>query len=157
MEEHERYMKMAISLARKNIENGHGGPFGAIVVKNGEIIAGSENRVIKNNDPTAHAEILAIREACRKLQSHQLNDCVIYSSCEPCPMCMGAIYWARPAMLVYAGTKNDAAKAGFDDKIIYEQIQLPALKRSIPATQIMEDEARKVFELFTVKNNKIIY
>ncbi|HOF08203.1 MAG TPA: nucleoside deaminase, partial [Bacteroidales bacterium] len=118
------FLKLAIELAKENVKNG-GGPFGAVIVKDGQIIAKGTNRVTSHNDPTAHAEIVAIRQACEKLNDFQLTDCIIYSSCEPCPMCLGAIYWARPKKLVFAADKFDAANAGFDDSMIYDEIQLP--------------------------------
>lgn len=127
-----KFMEEAIRLAVENVKNGTGGPFGAVVVKEGEIIAACGNSVTPDNDPTAHAEVNAIREACRKLGSHQLQGCEVYTSCEPCPMCLGAIYWARPLRVYYASTKEDAAVAGFDDSFIYREIALPDSGRSIP-------------------------
>ncbi len=127
----EYFMQKAIELASENVKNGNGGPFGAVIVKNGEIIATGVNNVTSFNDPTAHAEVTAIRNACAKLQSFQLDDCEIYSSCEPCPMCLGAIYWARPKALYFAADKNDAAEVGFDDSFIYDEIKLDYSKRSI--------------------------
>ena len=127
----EYFMQKAIELASENVKSGNGGPFGAVIVKNGEIIATGANNVTNFNDPTAHAEVTAIRNACAKLQSFQLDDCEIYSSCEPCPMCLGAIYWARPKALYFAADKNDAADVGFDDSFIYDEIKLDYSKRSI--------------------------
>jgi len=124
------FLKLAIELAKENVKNG-GGPFGAVIVKDGQIIAKGTNRVTSHNDPTAHAEIVAIRQACEKLNDFQLTDCIIYSSCEPCPMCLGAIYWARPKKLVFAADKFDAANAGFDDSMIYDEIQLPYSDRHL--------------------------
>ena len=127
----ENFLSMAIDLASKNVKNGNGGPFGAIIVKDGEIIATGVNNVTSNNDPTAHAEITAIRNACAKLNSFQLEGCEIYSSCEPCPMCLGAIYWARPKALYFAANKNDAAAVGFDDSFIYSELKLDYPNRKI--------------------------
>ena len=142
----EYFIREAIKEADKGITKQHGGPFGAIIVKNGEIVGRGHNMVTSTNDPTAHAEIVAIRDATKNLDSFQLDDCVIYSSCEPCPMCLGAIYWARPKKLVYASSKEDASLAGFDDAFIYKEIALPIDKRMIETTQILQDEARFVFD-----------
>jgi guanine deaminase len=151
------FMERAIALALENARAGRGGPFGALVVKNGEIIAEAANGVTLTNDPTAHAEIVAIREACKKLGDFQLTDCEIYSSCEPCPMCMGAIYWARPARVYFGSTGADAAKAGFDDSFIYQEIQRPHAQRKIPMTQLMREEALAVFRAWEQKPDKISY
>src|SRR5579863_8505927 len=126
------YMQEAIHRAVENVRSGRGGPFGAIVVKDGRVIANGANSVTSTNDPTAHAEVNAIREACRALGTFQLNGCEIYTSCEPCPMCLGAIYWARPDRVFYAATANDAAAAGFDDSFIYDEMKLEAAERKIP-------------------------
>jgi guanine deaminase len=126
------FMDLAISLATNNVESGAGGPFGVVVVRRGEIVATGANSVTAMNDPTAHAEVIAIRNACKTLESFQLDDCEIYSSCEPCPMCLGAIYWARPRAVYFATTKTDAADAGFDDAFIYEQIAVQPEQRSVP-------------------------
>ena len=133
----EEFMQKAIDLASENVKSGNGGPFGAIIVKNGEIIATGVNNVTTYNDPTAHAEVTAIRNACKKLNTFQLDDCEIYSSCEPCPMCLGAIYWARPKALYFAADKDDAAEVGFDDSFIYKEINLDYNSRSI-ATEIIK-------------------
>jgi len=130
-------MAEALRLARANMKKKNGGPFGAVVVKDGKIIAQGSNEVLSQNDPTAHSEIVAIREACKNLNTYQLNDCEIYSSCEPCPMCLGAIYWTRPKKLYFAASRFDAAKAGFDDEHIYHEIPLEFDKRKIPTEQIM--------------------
>ena len=127
-----KFMDEAIRLAKENVKNGSGGPFGAVVVKDGEIVAACGNSVTPSNDPTAHAEVNAIREACHKLGTYQLEGCEVYASCEPCPMCLGAIYWARPSKVYYASTKEDAAGAGFDDSFIYKEIAMPEAERSIP-------------------------
>jgi tRNA(Arg) A34 adenosine deaminase TadA len=147
-----KYMRRAIVLAEQGMNSKAGGPFGALVVKNGEIISESYNRVTSENDPTAHAEVLAIREACRKLGTFQLEGCVIYTSCEPCPMCLGAIYWSRPDRVVYACTREDAAAIEFDDDFVYREIELPVEKRSILFSQLAREEAQVVFEKW--KNNK---
>ena len=131
-ENENKFLERAIELSRKGMEQGSGGPFGCIIVKNEEIIGEGYNLVIAVNDPTAHAEIVAIRQACQKLNSFQLTDCEIYTSCEPCPMCLGAIYWARPKRVIYANTRFDAAKIDFDDEFIYQEINTNMLRRQIP-------------------------
>lgn len=150
-------MARAIALSIENVLQGRGGPFGCVVVKDGMIIAEGWNQVTTTNDPTAHAEVVAIRHACRTLGDFQLDECDIYTSCEPCPMCLGAIYWARPAHLYFAGTAEDAARAGFDDRFIYEQLEVDYANRSIPMTQIMRPEAQEAFVLWSRSNNKIDY
>lgn len=150
-------MRRAIELARKGMETGAGGPFGAVVVKNGEIVGEGSNLVTSTNDPTAHAEITAIRRACQNLSSFQLDDCIIYTSCEPCPMCLGAIYWARPAKMFYAATHKDAAKIGFDDQFIYEEIEKPIDERKIESINFLREEGIKVFDLWAGKSDKIEY
>jgi guanine deaminase len=132
-------MKQAIQLAINNVSNNTGGPFGALVVKEGKIIGKGTNSVTKANDPTAHAEVQAIRDACAFLEDYQLTDCVLFTSCEPCPMCLGAIYWARPSAVYYACTKEDAAHIGFDDQFIYDEIGIPIEKRSINMKQLLVD------------------
>jgi guanine deaminase len=153
----ERFMGEAIRLAWLNMESGKGGPFGCVIVKQGEIIASAYNEVIINNDPTAHAEIVAIRRACEKLNSYQLEGCEIYSSCEPCPMCLGAIYWSRPEKVYFAATRKDAEKAGFDDHHIYQEISLPPHEREIPFKQIMQQEVIELFKKWTDINLDIKY
>lgn len=150
-------MKIAIELSQTGMDQGKGGPFGCVIVKDGKIIGKGSNAVLSTNDPTAHAEIVAIREACHALGSFQLEDCEIYTSCEPCPMCLGAIYWARPSRVFYANTKLDAAEAGFDDQFIYDELNLPYSDRKIPFHQIVQDEAKKVFENWILKENKTVY
>lgn len=150
-------MLKAIELSIENVRSGKGGPFGAIVVKNGQIIATGANSVTANNDPTAHAEIVAIRNACAALGSFQLTDCELYTSCEPCPMCLGAIYWARPKVVYYANSARDAAAIDFDDSFIYEQIALPHEQRSIPCIQAMRAEGLESFRLWKEKQDKIKY
>src|SRR5688572_3109691 len=132
----EDFMREAIRLSITNVDTGNGGPFGAVIVKNGKIIARGANSVLSNNDPTAHAEVVAIREACNVLGSFQLDGCEIYTSCEPCPMCLGAIYWARPDKVYYANTKEDAAKIDFDDAHIYEELEFPLSERKLKFEQI---------------------
>ncbi len=151
------FMAEAIRLADENLKTGKGGPFGAVVVKNGVIVGKAGNSVTSTNDPTAHAEVNAIRDACKNLNTFQLDDCEIYTSCEPCPMCLGAIYWARPKKVYYACTKADAADAGFDDSFIYEEINIPLNERKIPATQLMQTEAQKVFAAWKELDAKIEY
>lgn len=151
------FLIKAIELAKNNIEKECGGPFGAVIVKNGEIIATGANHVTTENDPTAHAEIVAIRNACKKLGTFQLEGCELYTSCEPCPMCLGAIYWARPDRFYYAASKSDAAKAGFDDSFIYDEIVLKPEERSIPGIQALQQEAVKVFSVWTELENKTDY
>jgi len=151
------FMAEAIALARENIRNGHGGPFGAVVVRNGHIIARGSNHVTLNNDPTAHAEVVAIREACNVLDSFQLDDCEIYTSCEPCPMCLGAIYWARPRAVYFAAGKEDAAQAGFDDAFIYRELDMPYKDRTIPSEQMMRNDALTVFTEWINSEIKIPY
>jgi tRNA(Arg) A34 adenosine deaminase TadA len=156
-EQDEKFMRRAIELAQKGIETNDGGPFGCVVVKNGEIIGEGFNQVTSSNDPTAHAEIVAIRNACRNLNNFQLEDCVIYTSCEPCPMCLGAIYWARPAKIYFACNREDAAKIGFDDDFIYDEIELPIEKRKIETINFLRVEGLIVFEYWANKTDKIEY
>jgi len=151
------FMQRAIELAIENARAGRGGPFGAVVVKNGRIIAEGANSVTSMNDPTAHAEIVAIRNACRTLGTFQLTGCEIYASCEPCPMCLGAIYWARPARVFFGGTAADAAAAGFDDSFIYQQLPLPFGRRKIPMTPLMRDEAQAAFRAWQERSDKTPY
>lgn len=148
---------MAIALSQQNIEQGVGGPFGAVVVKDGEVVAQSANRVVSDNDPTAHAEVAAIRLACNALNTFDLTGCYIYASCEPCPMCLGAIYLARIDKLFYANTKHDAANIGFDDAFIYEELALKMDDRKIDHEQLLRDEALAVFELWDRDSNKQNY
>ena len=148
---------MAIALSRKNVEEATGGPFGAVVVRDGKVIAKSANRVTLTNDPTAHAEVVAIRLASKKLKSFDLSGCVIYTSCEPCPMCLGAIYWSRISKVFYANTKHDAAEIGFDDKFIYDELALPAEERKLPVLQLQSKEAKDVFATWQQSDGKIEY
>ena len=156
-EQDKEFMRRAIELAQNGIDSNNGGPFGAVVVKDGTIIGEGCNRVTSTNDPTAHAEVVAIREACKNLNSFQLDGCTIYTSCEPCPMCLGAIYWARPALMYYACSREDAARAGFDDDFIYEEIALPIERRRIKTVNFLRDEGLQVFENWTEKPDKIEY
>lgn len=149
-------MREAIRLSAESVHNG-GGPFGAVVVKDGIIIAKGNNRVTSTFDPTAHAEVVAIREACHHLQSFQLEGCEIYTSCEPCPMCLGAIYWARPAKVYFGNAQADAARIGFDDSFIYREIAIPFANRKIPMVQLLADEAVEAFHLWENKSDRINY
>ena len=157
MEHQKKFMREAIRLSLENVQSGKGGPFGAIIVKNGEMIATGVNEVTGTNDPTAHAEIIAIRNACEKLNSFQLDDCEIYCSCEPCPMCLGAIYWTRLKAVYFANTKKDAAEINFDDNSIYQEIELPINERKLPTIQLLRDEAQSAFILWQKNDNKIDY
>lgn len=150
-------MKRALEMARIGMNSNQGGPFGCVIVKDGKILAEAHNRVTSINDPTAHAEVVAIREACQKLNSFQLEGCEIYASCEPCPMCLGAIYWARPDAVYFAGRKEDAANAGFDDSFIYHEIDLSPEKRSIPMHSVECSDAQDLFREWVEKENKIDY
>ena len=152
----EVYMREAIRLSIENQKTG-GGPFGCVIVKGGEIIARGANSVTNHCDPTAHAEVVAIRQACQRLGTFQLTDCEIYTSCEPCPMCLGAIYWARPAKVYFANTKQDAATIGFDDAFIYEELALPMENRSIPFQPLLREEAWAAFDQWTKNDNKTEY
>jgi guanine deaminase len=150
-------MREAIALSRANIREGKGGPFAAIIVKEGIVLARGTNLVTSTNDPTAHAEIVAIREACRALGSFQLEGCDIYTSCEPCPMCLGAIYWARPRSVYFANTRDDAAGIGFDDRFIYDEFSIVHNKRKIPMQQLLRDEAIEAFREWRAASNKVPY
>ncbi len=151
-----RFMSKAIDLSIENVKQG-GGPFGAVIVKNGKIVASGVNRVTANNDPTAHAEVNAIRKACKKLKTFDLSDCVIYTSCEPCPMCLGAIYWAHIGHIYYGNTKDDAKKIGFDDSFIYSELEMRKEDRKLNTTQLLSDEAIQVFEKWDSFENKTKY
>ena len=152
-----QFMREAIQLSKDGMNNGHGGPFGAVVVKDGKIVGRGFNRVTSTNDPTAHAEVVAIRDACKNLQTFQLEGCDIYTSCEPCPMCMGAIYWARPSKVFYACTREDAAKIGFDDSYIYNELKLDIEEREIPLNNFLREDAMIVFDEWEKKENKTGY
>ena len=151
------FMQKAIDLAKKGIDSNSGGPFGAVIVKDDKIIGKGYNQVTSTNDPTAHAEIVAIKEACKKLNSFQLDNCVIYTSCEPCPMCLGAIYWARPKKVFYACRRDDASDIDFDDQFIYDEIKKQISDRHIEFKSTMRKEALKVFKEWQDKPDKIEY
>jgi tRNA(Arg) A34 adenosine deaminase TadA len=157
MNMNQAHMRRAIALSEVNMRNHHGGPFGAVIVRDDRIIAEGCNRVTASLDPTAHAEIEAIRAACQALDQFQLRDCDIYTSCEPCPMCLSAIYWARLERIYYANTRHDAADIGFDDDFLYREIPRPPMERSIPAHRLLADEARVAFEAWRGKGDKIRY
>ena len=150
-------MREAIRLSIENVESGVGGPFAALVVKEGKVIASGTNRVTSTNDPTAHAEVTAIRNACKSLGTFQLEGCELYTSCEPCPMCLGAMYWARPSKVYYGNTQREAAAIGFDDSFIYSEIALPHKERKLPQEQMLPEEAIKAFEVWKNKEDKIKY
>lgn len=154
MNEKQEFMKEAIRLSVEKMEQGYGGPFGAVVVRNGEIISRGFNNVLFSNDPTAHAEVDAIRKASQVLGSFDLSDCDLYTSCEPCPMCLGAIYWARFKNVYYGNTRQDAANIGFDDALIYEEIEKPIEQRKIPMQQLLPEEAMKGFRAWENNENK---
>ncbi len=154
---HEKFLQQAISMAADNVTSGQGGPYGAIIVKDNQVIAASGNKVTSTLDPTAHAEIVAIRLACTRLNDFQLQDCIIYTSCEPCPMCLGAIYWARLAKVYYACSRFDAAAANFDDSFIYDEILVPPLERSIAMHHLNLPNALRPFKIWTEKNDKVVY
>ena len=150
------FMKRAIELSVESVDKG-GGPFGCIIVKDDKIIAEGSNKVTLNNDPTAHGEIVAMRDACKKLNNFNLNGCELYSSCEPCPMCLSAIYWARITKIYFANTRQDAQKIDFDDSLIYSEFQKNINERKIPMIQMMRNEALKAFELWEKKIDKVKY
>lgn len=150
-------MRQAIEMATENVRSGRGGPFAALIVKDARIIAAATNNVTATNDPTAHAEIVAIRKACAELGSFQLSGCDLYATCEPCPMCLGAIYWARPERVFFAATRTDAAQAGFDDELIYQQIATPPEQRSILFKSLLREEALACFEAWRSTPNRIPY
>ena len=155
---HLSYMKKAIQLAERGMKANEGGPFGAIIVdKDGKIVGQGNNKVTSTNDPTAHAEIVAIRDACKNLNTFQLDGCTVYTSCEPCPMCLGAIYWARPERIIFAASREDAAKIGFDDDFIYQEIPLPIAERQIPTEQLAQEASMAVFNLWAEKSDKTEY
>lgn len=151
------FMRTAIALATENVRGGQGGPFAAVVVKNGTVIATGVNRVTATNDPTAHAEVLAIRKACQEIGSFQLAGCEIYASCEPCPMCLGAIYWARPRVVYYANSSADAARFGFDDSLIYRELQALPAERGIPMIRISEEKAIESLKAWQESSVKVNY
>jgi guanine deaminase len=152
-----QFMARAIQLSLDNVLSGNGGPFGAVIVKDGSIVAEGVNKVTANNDPTAHAEVIAIRQACAKVGAFSLKGCEIYTSCEPCPMCLGAIYWAHIGRIYYANVAADASKIGFDDSFIYREFAQPLAARSIPMVPMMREEALAAFKAWQEKPNKIPY
>jgi guanine deaminase len=153
----EEFMRRAIALGIENVRSGKGGPFGAVVVKDGRVVAEGANRVTTTNDPTAHAEIVVIREACRVLGEFQLGGCDLYTTCEPCPMCLGAIYWARPARVFYACVAADAAAVGFDDAFIYDELKRLLPERRVPMQQLLREESLMIFSLWSSRENKTPY
>ena len=155
-EQDKTFMREAIRLANESVERG-GGPFGAVIVKDGKIVAGSSNSVTIDNDPTAHAEVNTIRQACKTLGTFSLSGCVIYSSCEPCPMCLGAIYWAGISKIFYGNTRKDAHDIDFADDFIYQELELPIEKRTVPTLPLLRDEAISTFRLWREKTDKIKY
>jgi tRNA(Arg) A34 adenosine deaminase TadA len=152
-----KFMRRAIELATENVLSGAGGPFGAVVVRDGEIIATGVNRVTSSNDPTAHAEVVAIRAACLALGDFQLKGCVVYTSCEPCPMCLSALYWSRCEAIFYGNSAADAADAGFDDSFLYDEMKLPIEQRKLPMKRLLGDEAIENFNTWRAQANRIEY
>jgi len=154
---HDTFMRAAIRLADDGLTAGRGGPFGCVVVRRGEIVGRGNNRVTSANDPTAHAEVTAIRDACASLQTFQLTDCELYTSCEPCPMCLSAIYWARIPTVYYGNTRQDAAAIGFDDDFIYQQVALPPEQRTVRMEPLLHEEALGTFRAWAALGNKVRY
>jgi guanine deaminase len=157
IEPREEFLVMAFEVALQGVESGAGGPFGAVVVRGDDVLASAHNQVVATNDPTAHAEIGAIRAACALLNSFQLDDCELYASCEPCPMCLGAIYWARPRAVFFSATRDDAAQAGFDDAYVYEEIALPPEARTLPMRQVRHADAAAPFAAWAAKPDRVEY
>lgn len=157
MTREEKFMQEAIELSLRGIDQNEGGPFGCVIVKDDVVVGRGNNQVTSTNDPTAHAEVVAIRDACKNLNSFQLDGCEVYTSCEPCPMCLGAIYWARPKIIYYANNREDAAEAGFDDSMIYEEMAANIDARKIPIKRLGRDEALKVFIAWKAKSDKTAY
>ena len=151
------FLNRAVELSKQGMENGQGGPFGCVIVKDGKIVGEGCNEVLVTNDPTAHAEVVAIRNACKKLNTFQLTDCDVYTSCEPCPMCLGAIYWARPKRVIYANSKKDAAAINFDDQFIYEEIQTLPAERQIPFIHVPDERALNIFLQWKNSEDKQVY
>lgn len=154
---HEKMMRRAIELAREGMESNNGGPFGCVIARGEEIVGEGNNRVTSTNDPTAHAEVVAIRDACSRLETFQLAGCTVYTSCEPCPMCLGAILWARPDAIYFAGTREDAAEAGFDDEHFYNELYRNNDERELPLQNLLRDDARAVFRSWIEKPDKVEY
>jgi guanine deaminase len=157
MEAREEFLVLAFEVALQGVESGAGGPFGAVIVRGDEVLARAHNQVISTNDPTAHAEIGAIRAACAVLNSFQLDDCELYASCEPCPMCLGAIYWARPRAVFFSATRDDAAAAGFDDAFVYEELALPPADRTLPMSRVEHPGAAAPFGAWAAKPDRVEY
>ncbi len=157
MNREEKFMQEAIALSQKGIHHNDGGPFGCVIVKDDVIVGRGNNKVTSTNDPTAHAEVVAIRDACKNLNTFQLDGCEVYTSCEPCPMCLGAIYWARPKIIYYANNRQDAADIGFDDSMIYDEMSANIEERKIPILSLGRDEALKIFEEWKNKTDKTAY
>ena len=157
MTREEKFMQEAIALSKKGIDNNHGGPFGCVIVKDDVIVGRGNNKVTSTNDPTAHAEVVAIRDACKYLDTFQLDGCEVYTSCEPCPMCLGAIYWARPKVIYFANNRQDAANIGFDDSMIYDEMTAKIEDRRIPILSLGREEALKVFKEWANKEDKTSY
>jgi tRNA(Arg) A34 adenosine deaminase TadA len=157
MEPREEFVALTIEIALRGVESGDGGPFGAVVVRGEDVISRGWNQVIGTNDPTAHAEVQAIRAACERLGSFQLDDCDLYASCEPCPMCLGAIYWARPRAVFFAATRDDAAAAGFDDAFVYDELPLPAEDRTLPMRFVVHPDAHEPFAAWAAKPDRVEY
>lgn len=157
LEYREEFLRKAVRLSEENVRDGAGGPFGAVVVRGGHVIAQGANRVTTDLDPTAHAEVQAIRAACRELGTFQLDGCALYTSCEPCPMCLAAIYWARLDGVFYAGTRLEAAEAGFDDEWLYQEVARPLTERALPMHRHLAAEAREAFRLWREHTDKIPY
>ena len=156
-QEKEKFMREAIRVSEEGLRAARGGPFGCVVVRQGKVVGQGNNQVTSSNDPTAHAEVVAIRAACRELGTFQLTDCEIFTSCEPCPMCLSAIYWARIPRIYYANTRQDAAAVGFDDDFIYQQIPLPPDQRTIPMEPLLRDQAQRAFQEWAAKTDKVKY
>lgn len=154
---HDKFMRLAIELSKQSGDGDAGGPFGAVIIKGSEVIATGTNNVVGTNNPTAHAEITAIEVACQKLSTYDLSDCILYTSCEPCPMCLGAIYWARIKTVYYANARDDAADIGFDDSYIYNEFARPMPERQVAFVQLAHDEARQVFRDWKAKPGRVSY
>jgi guanine deaminase len=157
MTREEKFMQEAIALSKEGMDKNDGGPFGCVIVKDDRIVGRGNNKVTSSNDPTAHAEVVAIRDACNNLGTFQLDDCEVYTSCEPCPMCLGAIYWARPSRIYFANTRQDAAEAGFDDSMIYDEMKAGINERKIPIHSLRREEAIKIFDEWKTKPDKNVY
>ena len=157
MNRQQEFMQEAINMGLKGMRSNQGGPFGCVIVKDDKIVGRGHNQVVGTNDPTAHAEITAIRDACKNLNDFQLDGCEVYTTCEPCPMCLGALYWARPKVIYYGNTRLDAADIGFDDSMIYDEITKPLQERLIPIQAVGRDQAMEMFKVWVIKNDKTEY